>query len=154
EALGAHGLVVGILQDGPRELRPHHLDHRLPGLVREGGNVPALAARSEGAPTRLIGLTWIDEWQKILVRGDSGITSPEQLQGLRLALPAWAPTRAASFPRAMSLHGYQQALSLGGLTLSDVSFVEVPTLSAADRVLDRRSDLSIFGLDHLATGEV
>ncbi|HEY8545009.1 MAG TPA: hypothetical protein VIL36_08170, partial [Acidimicrobiales bacterium] len=168
-ALGAHGLDVGILQDGPPELRRHHLDHRLPGLVREGGNVPALAARAEGAPTRLIGLTWIDEWQKILVREDSGITGPEQLAGKRLALPAWAPTRAASFPRAMSLHGYQQALGLAGLTLADVRFVEVPTIrtddvaagtgsgsvSGAGSGAVRRSEgFSLFGLDRLAAGEV
>ena len=154
EALGAHGLEVGILQDGPEELRRHHLDHRLPGLVREGGNVPALAARAEGAPTRLVGLTWIDEWQKILVRGDSGITGPAQLRGQRVALPAWAPTRAASFPRAMSLHGYRQALGQADLTLDDVRFVEVPTLRGADRVLEPPSELSIFGLDRLTTGEV
>ena len=154
EALGAHGLEVGILQDGPAELRRHHLDHQLPGLVREGGNVPALAARAEGAPTRLIGLTWIDEWQKILVRADAGITEPAQLRGRRVALPAWAPTRAASFPRAMSLHGYRQALGLADLTLDDVRFVEVPTLRGADRVLESQSELSIFGLDRLATGEV
>jgi 2'-hydroxybiphenyl-2-sulfinate desulfinase len=154
EALGAHGLEVGILQDAPRELRRHHLDHQLPGLVREGGNVPALAARAEGAPTRLVGLTWIDEWQKILVRRDAGIDEPGQLRGLRLALPAWAPTRAASFPRAMSLHGYKHALGLGGLTLDDVRFVEVPTLRGDDTVLEPRRELSIFGLDRLASGEV
>lgn len=150
-SLGADGIEVGVLQDGPRELQRHHLDHELVGLIREGGNVPALAARSEGAPTRLIGLTWIDEWQKILVRADSGITSPEQLAGARLALPAWADTKAASFPRAMSLHGYEQALGLGGLTLDDVTLVEVSTLRS-----DRwgSQDLSLFGLDKLATGEV
>ncbi len=104
---GGDGLDVGILQDGPPELARHHFDHQLVGLFREGGNVPALAARAEGAPTRLIGLTWIDEWQKILVRPDSGITSADR--------PPRAPAGAAdvgadaggSFPRAMSLHGYQ-----------------------------------------------
>lgn len=154
EALGGDGLDLGILQDGPKELLGHHFDHQLVGLFREGGNVPALAARAEGATTRLIGLTWIDEWQKILVRADSGITSPDQLRGLRLALPTWAPTRAGSFPRAMSLHGYKHALSLAGLTFDDVTLVEVDTANGTSGRVDGVGSLSIFGLDRLTTGEV
>jgi len=129
EALGSDGLEVGILQDGPRELIRHHYDHQLVGLFREGGNVPALAARAEGAPTRLIGLTWIDELQAILVRPGSGITAPEHLKGKRVALPAWGKTRGTSFPRAMSLHGIASTLARAGLHLDDVTFVEVPTES-------------------------
>ena len=127
EALGADGLQVGILQDGPRELIRHHYDHQLIGLFREGGNVPALAAYSEGAPTRLIGLTWIDELQAILVRPDSGITRPEHLKGKRVAMPVWSDTRGKSFPRAMSLHGIVATLARVGLRYDDVRFVEVPT---------------------------
>lgn len=115
----------GVLQDAPPELARHHFDHDLLGLFREGGNVPALAARSEGARTRLIGLTWIEEWQSILVRADSGITDAAGLLGARFALPSWAATRAESFPRAMALHGAKGALSQAGLTLDDVRFVDV-----------------------------
>ena len=154
EALGSSGLTVGILQDGPPELARHHFDHQLVGLFREGGNVPALAARAEGAPTRLIGLTWIDEWQSILVRPGSGITAPEHLAGKRVALPAWAPTRAASFPRAMSLHGVSQALELGGLRLSDVRFVEVPAHPATNVRWGAGSGRSWHGLELLVSGEV
>src|SRR5690606_17056408 len=94
------GIDVGVLQDGPPELRRHHFDHELLGLFREGGNVPAFAARSEGADTRLIGLTWIDEGQSIIVRPDSAIEGPGDLAGARVAIPEWAASRAASFPRA------------------------------------------------------
>lgn len=125
EEFAARGLDFGVLQDGPPELARHHFDHRLVGLFREGGNVPALAARSEGAPTRLIGLTWIDEWQSILVRPDSGITGAGDLKGARVALPAWADSRAGSFPRAMALHGFAGALATAGLGLADVRFVEL-----------------------------
>jgi len=156
-ALGADGLDVGILQDGPRELARHHFDHQLVGLFREGGNVPALAARAEGAPTRLIGLTWIDEWQSILVRPDSGIDGPADLKGVRFALPAWATTRGASFPRAMSLHGAKSALAHGGLTLDDVTFVEIPTNAdpgaSGVRWGGDRSN-SLFGIDALLEGRV
>ncbi|MCU1376118.1 MAG: hypothetical protein JWO68_3404, partial [Actinomycetia bacterium] len=153
DALGSDGLAVGILQDGPPELARHHFDHELVGLFREGGNVPALAARSEGAPSRLVGLTWIDEWQKILVRPDSGITTAEDLAGKRIALPAWAETRGASFPRAMALHGTAQALELADLRLADVRFVEVPT-AARPTVRTGNPAQEIWGLDFLADDRV
>ena len=157
EALGSSGLEVGILQDGPRELIRHHYDHQLIGLFREGGNVPALAAYAEGAPTRLIGLTWIDERQTILVRPDSGIASPAQLKGARVALPAWGETRGTSFPRAMSLHGIVSALALGGLHAHDVEFVEVPTETGRAVRSDFRPEPGQSwwrGVEYLARGEV
>ena len=157
EELGSGGLQVGILQDGPRELIRHHYDHQLIGLFREGGNVPALAAYAEGAPTRLIGLTWIDELQAILVRPDSGITRPEHLKGKRVAMPVWGATRGLSFPRAMSLHGIVETLARVGLTYHDVRFVEVPA-ETGEAV---RSDYASpdgrswwHGIDYLARGEV
>ncbi|WP_067471809.1 ABC transporter substrate-binding protein [Actinomadura hibisca] len=155
EEFGGAGLDVGVLQDAGPELALHHFDHELLGLFREGGNVPALAARSAGAPTRLIGLTWIEEWQSILVRPDSGITGAAGLRGARVALPGWAATRAQSFPRAMALHGVKGALAQGGLTLDDVTFVEVaadPSPSVG-RGADRRSR-PWPGLEELAAGTV
>ncbi|MCF2527170.1 ABC transporter substrate-binding protein [Yinghuangia soli] len=154
-----HGLGFGVLQDGPPELARHHFDHGLVGLFREGGNVPALAARSEGARTRLIGLTWIDEWQSILVHPDSGITSAADLAGARIALPAWADSRAGSFPRAMALHGFAGALATAGLGLADVRFVEVAgggQSGPAERRWPARTgiDAAWPGLDALAAGEV
>ncbi|MEU9891237.1 ABC transporter substrate-binding protein [Sphaerisporangium sp. NPDC051011] len=149
------GLDIGILQDAGPELAERHFDHRLLGLFREGGNVPALAARSAGAPTRLIGLTWIEEWQSILVRADSGITDAAGLAGARVALPAWAETRAKSFPRAMALHGFKGALSQAGLTLDAVTFVEVA--AQARPSVGRDAGARAFswpGIAELARGEV
>jgi len=130
EEFAADGIQVSTLQDTPL-LRRHHYDHELPALIREGGNVLALAARAQGAPSRLIGLTWIDEWQTILVRPDSGITEAKQLRGRKLALPAYGKNeiaehaRGTSISRAMSLHGYKGALAYAGLTFDDVDFVDV-----------------------------
>lgn len=127
------GIAVSTLQDAPRELSKHHYDHQLPTLIREGGNLLALAAKAQGAPTKLIGLTWIDEWQAILVRPDSGITRPEHLKGLKLALPEFiehpipSHVRGSSIARGMSLHGYKGALKVAGLSLDDVTLVEVPS---------------------------
>lgn len=131
EEFAADRLPVATLQENAPELARHHYDHDLPGLFREGGNLLAFAARAQGAPTRVIGLTWIDEWQAILVRPGSGITRPEHLQGKRLALPALIDfpirpdTRGRSIARAMSLAGYRGALALAGLRLEDAHYVEV-----------------------------
>jgi len=125
------GINIETLQDAPDSLRKHHYDHALSNLVREGGSLLALAAKAQGAKTKLIGLTWIDEWQAILVRPGSGIRRPADLKGLRVALPAYVEceiplhVRGSSIARGMSLKGIKGALESDGLTLDDVQFVEV-----------------------------
>ncbi|WP_425928129.1 ABC transporter substrate-binding protein [Pseudomonas sp. NyZ201] len=154
EEFAADGLPVLTLQEA-RQLGHHHYDHQLPGLFREGGNVPALAARAAGSPSRLIGLTWIEEWQTILVRPGSGIRSAADLKGKRLALPAWGASRPGSIARAMSLHGYKGALSLAGLSFDDVTLVEVP-LHDQEQAPNPQEGLQRLwsGLDYLVRGEV
>lgn len=152
----ADGIEIGVLQEAPLEIARHHFDHQLVGLLREGGNVPAFAARADGAPTRLIGLTWIEELQSIVVRSGAGISEPADLRGLRLGVPAWAHSRDTSMARAMALHGYLSALRLGGLTFDDVTLVEIP-IQPVDppRDSDERSfERSWPGLTQLVEGEI
>ncbi|MGK8524330.1 ABC transporter substrate-binding protein [Nocardia asteroides] len=150
------GLAFGVLQDAGPELAGHHFLHDLSGLIREGGNVPALAARAQGSPTRLIGLTWIDEAQAILVGPDSTVGGPAELAGLRIGVPAWAQDQARSFPRAMALHGFANALRLGGHTLADVRVVEL----GAERDPQVRTEVQAnrravtWGVEELLRGEV
>lgn len=161
EEFAADGISVDTLQDNPALAR-HHYDHDLDSLIREGGNILALATRAQGANTRLIGLTWIDEWQTILVRPDSGITEPAHLKGKRLALPDWSEhsipshARGSSIARGMSLQGYRGALEYAGLGFHDVELVEVPSnrgiLGAGATEAGLRSLWS--GLDYLADGRV
>jgi ABC-type nitrate/sulfonate/bicarbonate transport system substrate-binding protein len=131
EEFASDGIQVQTLQEVGGELARHHYDHELTTLVREGGNLFAIPAKAQGANTRLVGLTWIDEWQSILVRPDSHISRPEDLQGKRLALPAFraediqSNKRGRSIARGMSLAGYKGALASVGLTLDDVTLVEV-----------------------------
>ncbi|CAN7613813.1 ABC transporter substrate-binding protein [Phenylobacterium sp. LjRoot219] len=132
EEFARDNLPLDTLQErAGSELRRHHYDHQLPSLIREGGNLLAIGARAQGAPTRLVGLTWIDEHQAILVRPDSGILEPKDLKGRKLGLPTWidhpipSHQRGSSIARGMSLHGYKGALSYAGLNLDDVTFVEV-----------------------------
>ncbi|MGW0994066.1 ABC transporter substrate-binding protein [Streptomyces sp. NPDC002523] len=122
------GITVRSLQEvkerqGVNDLPQSHFTHDLTGLFREGGNVPALWARSRGEATRLIALTWIEERQSILVREDDELHAPGQLRGRRLAVPRH--DIAIDFWRAMALHGHAGALSLAGLTLADAELVEV-----------------------------
>ncbi|QMU70801.1 ABC transporter substrate-binding protein [Streptacidiphilus sp. P02-A3a] len=125
EEFAADGITVRSLQDAPADVAAdHHYTHALGGLFREGGNVPALWARSRGEATRLIALTWIEERQSILVRADSDVRSPEQLRGRRLAVPVHPI--GIDFWRAMALHGFAGALSLAGLGLDDARLVPVP----------------------------
>ena len=166
EEFAADGLPVDTLQDSNSELRRHHYDHRLPALIREGGNLLAFGARSQGEPTRLVGLTWIEEWQTILVRPDSGISKPEHLKGKKLALPTWTDhaiashQRGSSIARGMSLHGYKGALASAGLTFDDVEFVEVPANRSApveDLAGGRAGNGNLAGLwalQRLLDGEV
>src|SRR6201996_6566557 len=46
-----------------RDTRTSHYDHRLRGMFREGGNIPAIWARAQGRETAVIGLTWVPERQ-------------------------------------------------------------------------------------------
>ncbi|MFJ9604933.1 ABC transporter substrate-binding protein [Kitasatospora sp. NPDC101176] len=122
----ADGIAVRSLQDAPPEVAvDHHYTHALTGLFREGGNVPALWARSRGEATRLIGLTWIEERQVVLVRAGSGLSGPGDLRGLRLAIPHH--DIGIDFWRAMALAGFRGALGLAGLTLADAKPVDVPS---------------------------
>lgn len=156
EEFRRHGVAVAELDDGAPRLARHHLDHGLPGLFREGGSIPALAARAAGAPTRLIGLTWIEERQVILVRRDSGITTPAHLSGRRAALPVPGPEPGAGIMRAMALQGFRGALALAGLDLDAVRFTEVPDAREGlpDWTVNGPLARPWTGIDALARGDV
>lgn len=132
EEFARDGFRLRTLQDDDAaEYRYNHYDHELTTLIREGGNLYSIPAKAQGAKTRLIGLTWIDEGQAILVRPDSDIRSAADLKGKRLGLPAFRKQdiaenkRGRSIVRLGSLHGYKGALASVGLTLDDVELVEV-----------------------------
>ncbi len=127
EDFALSGIDVSWLREDALHVVAFGAEDRSRVLFREGGNIPALAARAQGAPTRVIGLTWIDERQAIMVRPESRIFEPADLKGRRVALPGYAATRGNSALRGMSLHGVKNALALAGLGLGDVTFVDVPS---------------------------
>lgn len=150
EAFEGDGIALRTLQETGSELGRHHYDHRLPTLIREGGNMLSIAARAQGEPTRLVGLTWIEESQLIVARPDAGIRSAADLKGKRLALPGWTHNdipghvRGSSIARGMSLAGYKGVLASAGLTFDDVDLVETP---------DRTSNIGGSGRDLLPRGQ-
>lgn len=166
EAFAADGIALRTLQESGSELGRHHYDHRLPTLIREGGNMLAFGARAQGEPTKLIGLTWIEESQLILARADSGIASAADLKGKRLALPSWnqnpiaSHVRGTSIARGMSLAGYKGVLASAGLTFDDVELVETPdrlrNLGGAGRDLEprRRGAGGLWPIEALVAGQV
>lgn len=153
EAFAPDGIAVGRVQEQGLNLVESDPENQLRHLFREGGNIQALAARALGAPTRVIGLTWIDERQAIMVRRDAAILDPADLKGLRFALPGYARTRGESIARGMALHGIKSALALGGLTLDDARFVEIPAPPVEQASAEGMRRLWL-GLEWLAAGRV
>ena len=68
------GVTLKSIIDSPdRNIRQSHFNHTLDWSFRHGGNVPPIRARSEGRKTRLVGITWTDEFQAIITLPGSGI---------------------------------------------------------------------------------
>ena len=115
--------IESLRETSDQAVRAAHFDHTLQDSIRHGGNIPAIWARSAGAPTRVLGLSWADETQLILTQPGSGIRTPRDLNGRRFGLPKWT-TMQIDFSRAQSLRGIENALLLEGLGLNDVELID------------------------------
>lgn len=116
--------IESIRSSTDRDVRVSHFTHTHPFQFREGGNIPPIWARGQGANIAVVGITWVDEEQVILVRADSEIKSVSGLRGRRLGLPKH-DTRIVDVGRAQDLHGFVTALKLGGVRTDEVEFVDV-----------------------------
>ncbi|MGH6861432.1 MAG: ABC transporter substrate-binding protein, partial [Phyllobacterium sp.] len=125
-----------------RTVRSSHFNHHLDYSFRHGGNVPPIRARSEGNPTRLIGITWTDEFQAIITLPGTNIRTTRDLVGRRFGI-ARRPPGIVDFMAATALKGLVSALSLEGLTHHDVQIVDIPL---TDSVLDNREGPQLYGL--------
>ena len=129
EEFASDGIVLKSIQEtSDPNARESHFDHNLPHSFRQGGNIPALWARSRGADTRLIGLSWTDEFQAILALPGRGVTTARDLKGRRIGLPV--NPLSIDFNRATALRGFVKALELEGLDLADVERVD--TVNSTD----------------------
>jgi ABC-type nitrate/sulfonate/bicarbonate transport system substrate-binding protein len=101
-------------------------------LLRHGGNPPPLVALSKGVDIRIVGLTWTESTRRVLAFEESGIRTPADLAGRRLALPRRRGV-AVDYLRSVTLRTYSEALASAGLTLDDVELVEIDSSRAFGR---------------------
>ena len=139
----SEGVTLKSIIDSPdRNIRQSHFNHTLDWSFRHGGNVPPIRARSEGRRTRLVGITWTDEFQAIITLPETGIRTTRDLKGRRFGI-ARRPEGIVDFMRATALKGLISALALEGLSKNDVDIVEI---ALADSVLASQEGPSLFGL--------
>ncbi|RXH57991.1 ABC transporter substrate-binding protein [Granulicella sibirica] len=93
--------------------------------LRHAGHVKAVWARSKGADTKLVTFSWLEGSYPIFVRRESGIKTVADLKGKRLAALKFKDT-PFDLLRAQNLKVYDAALGTAGLTLDDVTLVDVP----------------------------
>lgn len=143
EAFAKEGVRLNsIIDSKDRAIRSSHFDHHLSYSFRHGGNVPPIRARSEGNPTRLVGITWTDELQAIITLPESGIKTSKDLVGRRFGI-ARRPAGIVDFMAATALKGLVSALSLEGLTHKQVEIVDIPL---TESLLDGREGPQLYGL--------
>jgi ABC-type nitrate/sulfonate/bicarbonate transport system substrate-binding protein len=159
------GIVVRSLQESNDPLQQaSHFEHTLPHSFRLGGSIPPIWARSKGQDTRVIGISWIDEYQAIIALPESGIREPKDLKGRKLGLPQRTDgSKSVDVARASALRGLLSALELAGLAYKDAEWVNVPTkrhtlldeVAAPDTKVRRRRAHSYTDVAHaLIKGEV
>ncbi|MFJ7855960.1 ABC transporter substrate-binding protein [Peribacillus frigoritolerans] len=129
------------------DLHRAHFNHVLPFLVREGGNIPALWARSAGEKTKLIGLSWVDEYQAVITLSGSALDHPLALRGRKIGIPRHRYLEI-DFRAAQALRGVSNALSLARLTFDDVTLVDLEATNV------ERKDSWNREIEALQNGEV
>jgi len=131
-----------------------HFDYQNPLLFREGGNIPPLWAKSNGAGVVLIGLTLLEQKQYLLARVDSPLESPEQLKHYKIGIPVH-PSALIDFHKASAEHGFELALAARGLAGFTDSFVEL--IADGDFVStapEKKRELGSREVEALDSGEV
>ncbi|HWV21656.1 MAG TPA: ABC transporter substrate-binding protein [Devosia sp.] len=111
-------------------VRESHFTHALDFSFRQGGNIPPLWARSGGRQTQVVGVTTTDEFQAIIALPGSGIAKGSDLRGRGIGVPR-KPGERIDFQRATALKGIVSALSLEGLSHTDVELVYLDSPEAS-----------------------
>lgn len=127
QEFAADGITIKSLQesDDPAVLASH-FEHSMPDSFRLGGAVQPIWARAKGRDTRVIGISWIDEYQVILALPESGIDSAAALKGRRLGLPRQpAAADGVDVSRAEALRGLLVALETAGLGYADAEWIDI-----------------------------
>jgi sulfonate transport system substrate-binding protein len=118
------GYEVRNIKELGRENLNLHFHHEVNALFREGGGSPPVWAYANGAATRLLGITFMEEVLGIYVRADDPASDVTGLAGRRLALPVW-PKLIFNFFRFAAEKGFSSALHVHGMSERDARFVDV-----------------------------
>lgn len=125
EEFSKPGTLLHSLRDSDSlATRNSHYNHSQSGMFREGGNIPPLWAKGQQQDTVVVAITWLDEYQGILTRKDSGIKTVADLKGKRIGVPLHR-NALIDFQRGAAQHGYETALKLEGLSVQDVTLVDI-----------------------------
>ena len=112
-----------IKELGREKMLKSHFDHHLDNSVREGGAIPPIWARSRGADTALLGLTFVKDSLAFMVRADSDIHCFTDLANKRCSLPLH-PKLLTDFMRANTERGFLSALAEHDMAPETVNFVD------------------------------
>jgi 2'-hydroxybiphenyl-2-sulfinate desulfinase len=124
--LASCGLGVESIRDSAdRTVRNSHFDHRLSNSFRQGGNIPAIWARAAGRDTRLIGLTWTEEYQAVIALPGRGLSTVADLKGRRVGLPKRLHD-SIDFTRAQALRGVLGVTAAAGIAPKELELVDLP----------------------------
>lgn len=153
EEFANDGFAVKSLRESSKQSElSSHFDHNLPNSFRQGGSVPAIWARANGQDTRVIALTWTDEYQAIIALPDSGLRSVKDLKGRKVGLPRHEIT--IDHNRASALRAFEVALALEGLSITDVELVDLYDGDYQATSGEQRTGLSAGGRErHSYTNE-
>jgi len=102
---------------------PQYFEINHPNTFRQGGSVPAIWGQSNNQDTRVIGLTWTDEYQALIALPQSGILKVSDLRGRRIGLPKH--NIVIDHSRAAALRGFSVLLESEGLSLKDVEIIDL-----------------------------
>lgn len=115
-----------LFEHADPEIRRSHFDHHLPFSIRQGGNIPPLWTRAKGAETRLIALSWADEFQAIITLPESGISRARDLNGRRYGAPkVVSASPSVDVLRALAIKGLVSARELEGLDTAGVEIIDL-----------------------------
>ncbi len=124
--LATCGLGVESIRDSAdRAVRNSHFDHTLSNSFRQGGNIPAIWAKAAGRDTRLLGLTWTDEYQAVIALPGRGLATVADLKGRRIGLPKRLHD-AIDFTRAQALRGVLGVTAAAGIAQKELELVDLP----------------------------
>lgn len=113
-----------LSESGDPTVRNSFYDHSLPNSIRQSGSIAALWAIAQGSDTRLIGLTWTDEYQAVIALPESGIRSVADLRGRRIGLPRHLGKTVDIF-HISALRGCLNALATEAISEREVDFIDL-----------------------------